>query len=117
MELLLRVIDKAGYDPQVHTLMDVIGDVIIAFPDGWNWSLIERTHPEWRIVRANLLQSEVDALLVDRRAGEIMTRYRDSRIDVTLIADILQIPNRVDEIIVLTQPQNNRVKQAIRKAP
>ena len=38
------------------------GDVIVVCPDGWPWSEIERTHPQWAIVKAPLLDAEVEAL-------------------------------------------------------
>lgn len=59
-ELLVRVIDKPGADPNlVHSKA---GDVIVACPDGWHWSEEERSNPEWRIISVNLVQSEIEAL-------------------------------------------------------
>lgn len=76
MELLIRIVDK---HPAVSTLYERAsqrGDVIVAVPDGWDWSNAERSNPEWIIVRAEITEIEVDALLEPGRLGEPQYRRR-----------------------------------------
>lgn len=83
-ELLIRVRDKESHpDPYVDVQRSKRGDVIVACPDGWNWSHEERTNPDWRIVRIpGLPQDEVDALVApesgDRRLNPMLRRRAHS---------------------------------------
>ena len=72
MELLINLI--AGR-------MDA-GDVIVACPDGWQWSAKERSNPEWRIVRADILPTLAVALTVPGA-----NRYRAWKIDMTKLGE------------------------------
>lgn len=57
MEFLIRVESK-GDDP----MLTQPGDVVVACPDGWGWSVKELTNPHWRIVRVPLAATHVEAL-------------------------------------------------------
>ncbi len=51
-ELLVRVRDKPlTGGVTVDAGRGRRGDVVVACPDGWAWSRIERTHPRWIIIR------------------------------------------------------------------
>lgn len=62
-ELLIRIVDRGGVDQPRGYTDSKTGDVIAVCPDGWNWSIAERTAPFWRIVRVPLTAVECDALL------------------------------------------------------
>lgn len=46
-EFLIRCRDKEGHNAMCRGEHEVV----VVCPDGWGWSDIERSHPEWRIVR------------------------------------------------------------------
>lgn len=50
-ELLLRVADKTSADPFKDAKLTKRGDVIVALPDGWNWTEEEQRNPAWRILK------------------------------------------------------------------
>lgn len=63
MELLLRVVDKFHPDPYVDVQHTKRGDVVAACADGWPWGTLEKSNPEWRILRwPSLLQADAESL-------------------------------------------------------
>lgn len=50
-ELLVRVVDKINEDPLLNSKCTKRGDVIVVCPDGWEWSVEERSNPNWRIIK------------------------------------------------------------------
>jgi hypothetical protein len=63
-ELLVRVVSKSSADPAQDAKLTKRGDVIIVVPDGWGWSDIERSDPQWRIFKwPSVSESEASALL------------------------------------------------------
>lgn len=63
-ELLVRVSRKIGATPAHDAKLTKRGDVIVVAPDGWGWSDIECTNPEWRIFKwPNISLPEASALL------------------------------------------------------
>lgn len=57
-ELLARLIDKGpGEDASKR------GDVIVSHPDGWAWSVAERTNRDWIIIKVGILDVERDTLI------------------------------------------------------
>lgn len=81
MEVLIRVVDKGEAEDASKA-----GDVLAVCPDGWAWSQAERTADEWRIVRASLLASEVDALLSCSPDPAVLRR-REYAVDVARLPD------------------------------
>lgn len=76
MELLIRTTDKHPVISTMHELGGQRGDVVVAVPDGWEWSQAERENPEWIIVRADIVQEEAESLLESYRPGEPKFRRR-----------------------------------------
>ena len=59
MELLVRIIDRSQREDDSHR-----GDVIAVVRDGWEWSQIERTNPDWLILKVGgLLDTDADTML------------------------------------------------------
>jgi hypothetical protein len=51
-ELLVRVVSKLNPDDVYKDVkLTKRGDVIMVVPDGWGWSIEEKTNPDWRIVK------------------------------------------------------------------
>lgn len=50
-ELLIRVTDQSHSNPYVDAALIKRGMVVVAMPDGWGWSLMEKTNSDWRILR------------------------------------------------------------------
>jgi len=83
------------------------GDIIDYHPDGHGWSQRELTHPLWRIVSVDVLQTTADALMGQTTSARgVQQRIRDWRIDVSLLPDpsLFQGP-RTQAIISLTRKQ------------
>jgi hypothetical protein len=57
VEILVRVKDRSDRPDDSKA-----GDVIAACPVGWEWTKRERTNPNWRIITADLLPTEISAL-------------------------------------------------------
>lgn len=45
-EILIRVRDKEGHNP----LLPGEHEVVVVCPDGWGWSHLELSNPDWRVV-------------------------------------------------------------------
>lgn len=76
MELLIRTVDKHPAESAEYERASQRGDVICAVADGWEWSAAERENPEWIIIRADITQIEIDALMEPGRTGEPQYRRR-----------------------------------------
>lgn len=76
MELLIRVTDKHPVVSDQYEVASQRGDVIAACPDGWSWSVAERSNPDWIIVLAAITEVEVGALLEGYRPNEPKYRRR-----------------------------------------
>lgn len=64
MELLLRVVDKTHTDPYVDVTHTKRGDVVVVCPDGWPWGDMEKSNPDWRILKwPDLLQADAESLV------------------------------------------------------
>ncbi len=66
-ELLVWHTDResSGY-PHLDMVKYVRGDVIVAMPDGHDWTVSERTHPKWLIIAVpDMSLSEGQALAVE----------------------------------------------------
>jgi len=99
-ELLVRVRDKESHpDPYVDVQRSKRGDVIVACPDGWQWSHAERTNPDWRIVRVlGLPDSIAQSFLTPERGDpkvDRMLRRREASFDL----DHAELPARVREYL------------------
>jgi hypothetical protein len=57
MELLIFVADNGRWKA---------GDVVVACPDGHEWGREELANPEWRVVRADIIQTMADVLAMDK---------------------------------------------------
>ncbi len=63
-ELLLRVVDKVGATIYQDCKLTKRGDVIVVQPNGWAWSVQEKTNPAWRILGLpNVSESAASVLL------------------------------------------------------
>jgi hypothetical protein len=54
-ELLIRVHDKVGSDIYQNAQLTKAGDVIVVMPNEWTWGFVERSHPDWRLLRVPTL--------------------------------------------------------------
>lgn len=100
MEALIRVVDKG-----VAEDCSKAGDVIAICPDGWAWSPAERTNPDWRIVKVNILQSQADAFL-SRANNPLVKRRREWTIDFSRLPNpALFAGERTQAVITLTRGQ------------
>lgn len=71
MELLIRTVDKSPAEDASQR-----GDVITYQPDGFEWSVLERSNPEWIIVTALITEIETESLIEGPRTGEPSYRRR-----------------------------------------
>jgi len=104
-EALIRIVDKVQPDKSKAERLLRAGDVVVICPDEWPWSAIERTNPEWRIIRVNVLATTVNTLLA-KAADPLARRRREWRIDFSLLpGPSLFSGARTTEIIGLTRQQ------------
>lgn len=62
-ELLVRARDKVSSDPRQDAALTKMYDVIVVVPDGWAWSHLELSSPDWRIIKLPRISHELlDAL-------------------------------------------------------
>lgn len=100
MEILIRIVDKGATEDCSKS-----GDVISVCPDGWAWSPAELTNPDWRIVKANILQTHAGAFL-SRANNPLAKRRREWRIDFSLLPNpALFTGPRTQAVITLTRAQ------------
>lgn len=99
-EILVRVVDKG-----VAEGCSKAGDVISVCADNWAWSPAERTNPDWRIIRVNVLQSTVEALMA-KSVDPLVKRRREWMVDFSLLPNpSLFSGARTQDIISLTKKQ------------
>jgi hypothetical protein len=104
-ELLIRVVDKVQPDPVKAERLLRAGDVVSVCPDGWPWTVIERTNSEWRIIRVNLLATTVEALIA-RSSNPLVRRRREWKLDFSLLPNPSLVSGaRTQEIVPLTRQQ------------
>lgn len=118
MELLLQVVNYISADPNVDPNMVKRGDVIFGAPDGWPWSTLELTNPDWRIIRVSgldddtlgqLTSAELNATPGERPSIPLLFRQRKLDIDGKLppqVRNFLARPrsgNAVDLDVSLAQ--------------
>lgn len=65
MELLIRTVNKSSAENASQR-----GDVIVTQPDGFGWSVLERSNPEWIIVTAQITEVEAEFLTEGPRNEE-----------------------------------------------
>lgn len=53
------------------------GDVIAIMPDGWQWSKLERTRPDWRIISAPGIEAQHRDLLRDEHQQRALENPKD----------------------------------------
>ncbi len=100
MEALIRVVDKG-----VAEDCSKAGDVIAICADNWAWSSAERTNPDWRIIRANILKSQAGAFIA-RANDPTVKRRREWMIDFSKLPDpSLFTGTRTQDIVTLTRAQ------------
>ena len=83
-EFLIRIRDKEGHNP------GLLGEreVVVVCEDGWPWSVLERTSPDWRIVKVpGMSLDEGDQFIVPEPVDEtrFVRRRRAFKIDVQLL--------------------------------
>jgi len=104
-EILVRVVNKIQPDPIKAERLLRAGDVVSVCPDGWSWTTIERTNPEWRIISANILPTAVEALLA-KAQNPLVPRRREWQVDFSLMPEpSLFLGVRTQDIIPLTAAQ------------
>ena len=117
--MLVRVVDKVGETPAQTARLTKRGDVIDVLPDGWVFSVLERTNPDWMIVDLPGQTSEAFQFLKAREPGSLRTnpmlRKRARFFD---FADLpANIRNRFDggtrpvESVTLTLAQVNAINK------
>lgn len=67
MEALVWVVDKPHNDARQNPYQYQRGHVIVLRPDGWAWSVRERTDPAWRIIRVAGAPSDFQELIDSER--------------------------------------------------
>lgn len=117
-EILLRVVERTDVpDPEDFKTFLRAGDVVSICPDGFNWGGAERTHPAYRIVRIDVLQSTLDALMA-RSIDQNVKRPRGWYIDVAELPDPgLFTGTRTVEIIDYSAVPRNRLLRAVKQKP
>ena len=102
-EILLQWVDKVPSSDPLYGKNYKQGDVIALCPDGWAWSSLEQTNPNWRIVKLpnvtvaqiqNLIAVEFDPITED------IVNKRTSYINGTAIPK--NVYNQIDKNQVLT---------------
>ena len=75
-EMLVRTLDKyEGEDLKLQAKSTGRGDVIVVVGDGWQWSAIERTSPEWIIVKCSASLEECQAMRATEQGNELTNPY------------------------------------------
>lgn len=112
MEFLVWVVDRGGAEPAGSVGTYYKGDVIVAKPDGWAWSAVERSEPRWRLVRVPVTQAQAtqwSTFSAKNAAGHFWKRgvvmNWAALTPASLAAKFVFNGARVDEIIDLTQAQ------------
>ena len=86
MEILARLVDKAADERASKR-----GDVVSIVPDGWTWSIAERTNPDWIIINVGIIDTDRDALMAQAPTFPLgRFRRREWFIDFSKLA----APNR-----------------------
>lgn len=105
MEILVRVVDKHPIVSMDYEASSQRGDVIAVCPNGHPWSPAELTNPDWRIIRAPILQAEADALL-SKSQDATVKRRREWKINLDALSNKEKFSGaRADGIISLTRKQ------------
>jgi hypothetical protein len=105
MEILVRVVDKHPVESPDYEASSQRGDVIVVCPNGHPWSPAELTNPDWRIIRAPILQAEADALLA-KSQDVTVKRRREWKIDLDALPNSEKFSGqRADEIVVMARKQ------------
>lgn len=84
-ELLLRVVDKINpNDAILDQQCSKAGDVIVLKDNGWPWSVIEQTNPDWRIVKFPEIDVSVfeDMLRPDVDGNGSLIRRKAKKLDI-----------------------------------
>lgn len=68
--LLVRVVDKLAADAGMERMLSKRGDVIEVFPDGWQFTYLEQTNPEWMIVDVPGAPPDAFRMLRERELGD-----------------------------------------------
>lgn len=109
----MRIIDRSS-NPQDSKA----GDVIAVCNDGWQWSVAERSNPDWIIVsvKTGLTAVEIQAWIANRTdplTGELILR-RDYKLDTSGISIPANNPDGTRPIITMTAQQ---VRKLVSKKP
>jgi hypothetical protein len=115
MEILVRVVDKYQPDPEKNHLVSKRGDVIAVCPDGWGWSLEERTSPDWRIISSPILNTFAEVLMqTDLLMSGRLKRRRQWTLDFSVLPNPqLFEGGRTQEIIPVSRL--NMAKATLKK--
>jgi hypothetical protein len=80
MEFVLQYRSETTGDPYVDCQRLQPGDVIDYRPDGWQWSELELTNPDWRLFRIpGISDAESGSLLTEEPGDRITNRMLQRR--------------------------------------
>ena len=107
-EVLVRVVDKVNpNDANLDAQCLKRGDFVSICPDGWGWSQIERTNPDWRIVKISGLSVE-EAKAYLAKGAKYRRAFKLDVDDVTLpqgVKNYVQDSARTADSITVTRAQ------------
>ncbi len=108
-ELLVRVKDKVNPDsPQLDAKCLKAGDVVVACPDGWEWSELEKSNPDWLIVKVPGMSMEEAKTFTAPEVGDRlvnpMLRQRAFKIDLEQVQNKVLTAKEILGLKVLKEP-------------
>jgi hypothetical protein len=103
-EFLLRVHDKCSEDPKKDVRCMKRGDVVVVCPDDWNWSVMERTLPMWRIVKVPGLSVEAGEDFLAPELAHANSRRRLFAVDLSVLPqDFINDDSRQSAFVTVSE--------------
>lgn len=93
-EFIVRTLDRKADDFYQDAKLTKRGDVIAVCPDGWKWSQIELTSPDWVILKVPGMSTDDAAawlapeIAQDPAASTKTLQVRGSKVDLDILAKV-----------------------------
>ncbi len=112
-ELLVRVQDKSlTGDSAIDCQRTMRGDVIVAMPDGHDWTQEERKHPRWVIVKVPGMSLAEGEALASREVGDGIRRNLRKRLFRLDLSSLPKGDHMVESItLTVAEVRSNRKRK------
>ena len=100
-EMLVRVVDKVNTDsPELDAQCLKRGDVVVVCEDGWDWSVVEKSHSDWRIFKIPGMTVNSGNAFMSGEPGDPLTNPLLQARGVSMNLDHSAIPENVKNNIL-----------------